>query len=368
MQDNHVNQEAVMKVIAWHLPQFHSIKENDEWWGEGFTEWTNTQKSTPLYDGHHQPREPLDNNYYNMLEKDTMIWQCKISKQYNVDAFCYYHYWFNGRLLLEKPVENLLRWTDIEQEFCLSWANEPWTRSWDGGEKEIIMPQYYGQENEWENHLQYLLPFFKDKRYLKEDGKPIFLIYRTENIPDCNKMIEFWNVRMQEEGFAGIYIVETLNGFQTASKCNNSNAQAYMEPMYTINKLLSSRTILDKVISRIRHQILGKTKTYNYEEMWESVVSRKYSSDHKESFLGAFVDWDNTPRKGSKGMYFLGSTPKKFKSFFSRQVQNAERINSKYIFINAWNEWAEGTYLEPDTKNGYEYLEAIKEATSKRIL
>ena len=159
------------KIIAFYLPQFHRIPENDKWWGEGFTEWTNTKSSKPLFKGHDQPKEPLNDNYYNLLDKDTRKWQGELAKKYGIYAFCYYHYWFNGKLLLQKPIEKMLNQNEPNLPFCMCWANEPWSRSWDGREKEVIMPQAYGEKKQWKKHFDYLLPFFKDTRYIKVGNK-----------------------------------------------------------------------------------------------------------------------------------------------------------------------------------------------------
>lgn len=349
-----------MKIIAWHLPQFHSIKENDEWWGKGFTEWTNTKKAKPLFKGHIQPKEPLNKKYYNLLEKDTMIWQNNLSKEHGIYGFCYYHYWFNGKLLLEKPLENLLNWKDIPQKFCLSWANEPWARTWDGQNKKVLMPQTYGNEKEWENHFNYLLKFFKDERYIKVNDKPLFLIYRTENIPRCNEMINYWNKLAQQNGLKGIHIIETLNSFQHDSKCKDSDGVVYMEPMLSLKENIQNRSLLIKIRDKIKNNLISPYK-YDYQKIWNYILSRNYQKiKNKDQYLGAFVSWDNTARKGKKGVVITGSTPKKFEECMKKQIENTKKINSEFIFINAWNEWAEGTYLEPDIENKDEYLKVIK--------
>lgn len=345
-----------MKIIAWHLPQFHETEENNRWWGKGFTEWTNTQKAKPLFEGHIQPKEPLNDNYYNLLEKKTMEWQLKISKENEIYGFCYYHYWFKGKQLLEKPVENLLEWKDIDQKFCFSWANEPWARTWDGRNTDILMRQEYGKKEDWKKHFDYLKKFFKDERYIKENGKPLFLIYKTWSIPECEKMISYWNELAINEGFNGMYIVETLNGTQLESKCKSSEAVVYMEPMFTFKEQKTIKRIYNKLL-----RYIVKPQRYSYDNIWKKIIKRNYSRvDKKNIFLGSFVSWDNTARKGDKGIVMEGTTPEKFEKYMKLQKENLKKMDQKYIFINAWNEWAEGTYLEPDKKNGYQYLDVIK--------
>ena len=193
-----------MKIIAFYLPQFHNIPENDEWWGDGFTEWVNVKKAKPMYEGHKQPREPLNDNYYDLLDDDVKIWQAKIAKEHGVYGFCYYHYWFNGKMLLEKPMEQMLANPKVDIPFCICWANEPWTKAWVNEEKKVLIPQFYGEKAEWKDHFDYLLPFLKDDRYIKKDGKPLFVMYRP-NVMDCvKKMMEYWNELAQEAGLPGI--------------------------------------------------------------------------------------------------------------------------------------------------------------------
>lgn len=181
-----------MKIIAFYLPQFHEIPENNEWWGEGFTEWVNVKKAKPLFEGHNQPRVPLDDKYYDLLDDEVKIWQAKIAKENGIYGFCYYHYWFNGRKVLERPMEQMLRNNEVDIPFCVCWANEPWTKAWIG-RNEIILPQFYGEKKEWKEHFDYLLPFFQDKRYIKENGKPLMVIYRAEVITNLNEMLDYWS-------------------------------------------------------------------------------------------------------------------------------------------------------------------------------
>lgn len=182
-----------MKLISFYLPQFHEIPENNDAWGNGFTEWTNVKKAQSLYLGHYQPRIPLHNNYYNLLNVHTMEWQDRLARKVGIYGFCFYHYWFNGRLVLEKPVENWLKDKKIKTNFCFAWANEPWTKTWHGagGNKEILIPQTYGGQEEWKAHYNYFRKFFMDIRYIKVQNRPMLLIYKLKNISNFNKMISF---------------------------------------------------------------------------------------------------------------------------------------------------------------------------------
>ena len=194
-----------IKMIAFYLPQFHSIPENDRAWGKGFTEWTNIKKAVPLFEGHNQPRIPLNENYYNLLDSKTQVWQSELALKYGVYGFCYYHYWFkNGKKLLEKPLENMLQNKDIKIPFCISWANENWSKRWDGGNQELIAEQDYGNEQDWEMHFEYLLNFFKDERYITLGGKPVFLIYKPGEIPCLSEMLNYFDLKAKENGLKGI--------------------------------------------------------------------------------------------------------------------------------------------------------------------
>lgn len=364
------------KLIAFYLPQYHSIPENDMWWGEGFTEWTNLRKAKPLYYRHYQPRIPFQNNYYDLLRPETRRWQADLAKKNGIYGFCYYHYWFNGKQLLEKPFNAVLQSGEPDLPFCLCWANEPWTRSWDGKEQDILMPQEYGGHEDWERHFSYLLPAFKDKRYIKVNDQPLFIIYRTGNIPCCDEMVELWNKLAIKNGFSGIHLVEMFNTFQNRSFCKYSKAVLEFEPLYTMafdksNWLKRKRKLFFKFKKTKFGSLFIPSNfpdTINYDEIWRRIIKRKHQIFEKAIYLGAFTDWDNTPRKGFRGISLKSASPQKFKKYLEKQFIRAQNIvDCEFIFINAWNEWTEGTYLEPDQKYGHAYLQAIKDVVQQRV-
>lgn len=352
------------KLIAFYLPQFHSIKENDEWWGEGFTEWINTKKATPLYKGHYQPQEPLEDNYYSLLDAKTQEWQAKLAKKYGIYGFCYYHYWFNGKMLLEKPMENMLNNKNIDLPFCISWANETWSRRWTGQEKEILIRQEYGGERDWKNHIEYLIPFFKDERYIKVNNKPVMLIYTTSKLEKCDEMVEYWNNYLKEEGFAGIYIAETLSMYQIEPSLKNSSAQVEFEPLYTTKKIKDTESFFKRGINWIRRRIPFSCPLMDAKKYWMEIENAKRNSK-KEIFLGTFPRWDNSPRRGRKGFIFKNADPQAFEQHLTKLYKKAVHNKHRFIFLNAWNEWGEGAYLEPDKKYKYKYLEACKNAIAQ---
>lgn len=225
------------KTIAIYLPQFHQVEENNRWWGQGFTDWVTVKNARPLFDGHRQPRVPADRNYYDLLQHDTMKRQAEMAAQYKVSGFCFYHYWFkDGRRILEKPAENLLKWTDINMPFCFSWANQTWARTWTnipnsnawvGADFEnkdsndsILLRQSYGGKKDWKEHFEYLLPFFKDSRYIYHDGKPLFLIYKPEYMFCLDNMMEYWKELAVENGLKGICVVTVRNNCRNWSQAD----------------------------------------------------------------------------------------------------------------------------------------------------
>ncbi|MEO7338549.1 MAG: glycoside hydrolase family 99-like domain-containing protein [Caldimonas sp.] len=355
------------KLLAFLLPQFHRIPENDEWWGEGFTEWTNVRKARPQFPGHRQPRVPLDGKYYDLLDPEVQDWQADLARQHGLHGFCYYHYWFAGRQLLEKPLQMILERRQPDFPFCVAWANEPWTRTWDGGEHNVLMPQSYGDKDDWTRHFRYLEKSFADPRYIQVDGRPMILIYRTASIPDCEAMIECWRNLASRSGFKGLHVVSMLTFYARDERKGIFDAFAEFEPVYTQTRLpphLRARERAFNVTSRVAWKLFGKSlfppRSLDYEAIWREIAARPISSGH---YPGAFVDWDNSPRKSLNISLVMRNVKlDAFKREFGRLYQKARKAGSEFVFINAWNEWAEGTYLEPDEELGTAYLEAIRAA------
>lgn len=357
-----------MKIICYYLPQFHEIEENNKWWGKGFTEWDNVKKGKKLFKEHIQPFIPLENNYYDLTDKNTVIWQTKLARQYGIYGFCYYHYWFKGKKILEKPAEHLINWKDIPQNFCFCWANHSWKKTWNGI-NETLIEQTYGNIDDWEKHFDYLLNFFKDSRYIKIDNKPIFMIFNPRDIEMLDEMIQYFEARCKEEGFSGIYIIESKNKIMNSNELisKKSSAAVIREPACSLEKRNIVEKILQRIKSKFRKNYLYFVQKYKYQDFvkYSVEISNVYSS--KNVFPGIFTGWDNTPRHGRRGYVIHGSTPELFKEYLLQQKKIMREKNIDYIFLNAWNEWAEGMFLEPDEKYKYEYLEAIKEVITKEI-
>jgi lipopolysaccharide biosynthesis protein len=360
---------AEIKPIAIYLPQYHRIPENDEWWGDGFTEWTNVKKSKPVFKGHYQPHVPLNKNYYDLNDIEVMRSQAELAKQYNLFGFCFYHYWFSGKLLLEKPIHNWLNNRDIDFPFCLSWANENWTRRWDGKEKDVLMEQHYSEEDDLA-HIQYLMPIFEDPRYIKIDNKPVFLMYRSELHPNIKKATGIWRSEAKKAGFDDLYLIRMEN-FTRENNPEDHGFDAGMEfaPDVTmqgkkIHKKNMVKYLLNKTLhfSKIKQNGVYENGVYDYVEMMENMTQREIPD--YPYFRCACPSWDNSPRRDQHARIFVNASPKKFGEWIkhlSEYTVDHFEPEKQFLFINAWNEWGEGCHLEPDEKYGYQNLRALKE-------
>ena len=360
------------KVIAHYLPQFHDVTENNLWWWEGFTEWTNVKKAQPLYDWHTQPRTPLDGKYYNILDKDTRAWQAKIAKEYGIDGFCYYHYWFKwGKLLLEKPMEQFLLDGEPNIPFCFCWGNGNWARTWEGQPEQILMLQEYGDETDWRKHFEYLLPFFQSDLYIRKEGRSVFLIHYSKHMQEViEPMLQKWNQWAQEKGIPEFYFVEVMSSSQHIPYAPSSSAVLEFHPLHALKNNLSVRfipMIIKHLYNRFHKWMTNRgffINSISYQTIWEVILKRgkKRILEYwdRDIIDGGFVSWDNSPRKGKDSLIVTGSSPEMFRAYFWRQYARAVEDGVDFVFLNAWNEWAEWAYLEPDTLHTYWYLEAIR--------
>lgn len=367
-----------MKTIAFYLPQFHTIPENDMWWGKGFTEWVNVRAAKPQFKGHIQPAVPYQDNYYDLLDESVQIQQAQLAKQYGLGGFCYYHYWFEGKLLLEKPMENMLRNPKVDIPFCICWANETWARTWDGQENHVLIKQNYNEDKPaWKAHFDYLLPFFQDPRYICHNGKPMLLIYKPQLIKNCKAMLEYWKELAQAAGLPGLYLgYQHFSAFDADCEALGFDFGVEFEPFYTVRELkaelASAGSKLKYALRRprwlyhkLQQKFLHKPAVYDYDEIWGRILRRK--PEKTNIIPGGYTAWDNTPRRGNQANVFFQSTPEKFEKYLTQQLKRADAVyHSDYLFLNAWNEWAEGAYLEPDTHNGFGYLEAFQAAVNSK--
>jgi hypothetical protein len=362
-----------MKIIAFYLPQFHTIPENDEWWGKGFTEWNNVTTAKPTFKNHYQPREPKDCNYYNLIDVSALEWQATIAKNYGIYGFCYYHYWFEGQMLLEKPAEIMLKNKSIDIPFCFSWANHTWKRNWANKQDEVLKEQTFGEKEDWERHFYYLLEFFKDERYIKVDGKPMMIIYNPLGVKEFPEMMKLWQQLARENGLPGISFLHQQNQFDHRKEYGGDLYDYGIE--FQMNKavLQFTRTSITFAFQRVLNRIADvfpflrckiTTMHYSYDSIWKIILN---TTPMDETWIpGAFVDWDNTPRRKNRGQVCTNVTPEKFKKYLTIQIKRTRDIyNKDYLFMFAWNEWGESGYLEPDAKYGYQMLEAVRDALNE---
>ena len=364
------------KVIANYLPQYHSIPENDRWWGKGYTDWTAVKNTVPFFDSHVQPKRPFDGHYYSLDNIEAIRWQATIAKKYGVHGFGIYHYWFNSEMhLLDKPVILLRDNTDIDISYMFIWDNSTWKRTWSNvdfsndwaplyeNEKNqsnngILAELIYGSEKDWKIHFDYLLDFFMDSRYIKIDNKPVFAIYNQNNRPDVLKrMCDYWNQLAIKSGFNGIYILGKTNKDNINITSNLFNYEPEWSGWLWHNQ---AERILNKLY-KTYFKVKKIPVLYNYDLIWKRII--KNASNGKANILySAFVNYDDTPRRGLNGKVIRNESPEKFEQYMSQLLNICNEQNKEFLFITAWNEWGEGAYLEPDEENGYAYLEALKRA------
>ena len=369
-----------------YFPQLHAIPENDAWWGKGFTDWNNVQSASPQYEGHYQPRVPLNNNYYDQSKIETLRWQVGLAKQYGIYGFCHYHYWFDGKQLLETPTNLIMENKDIDFPFCLSWANETWSRRWDARDHHILIQQTHIPTKErWKAHYDYLIKAWKDPRAIKVDGKPVFVIYRPQRIDKIDDMLAYWRDLAIKDGLSGVYFVfqkqyelpnkNCLNSFDAlfqfqpfeAVESPSFNEKSIRHlPLFKLVRSLPER--YQDILRGLKGKFIRKLTFHDYEDAWRQVIEVRPDSK-LTTFPGAYVDWDNTSRYKKRATIFRGATPQKFCNWLTKLVESmAERnLPENFIFLNAWNEWSEGAYIEPDERYEYQYLEAVKNALSNKI-
>ena len=351
--------ETDIKLIAFYLPQFHPIPENDLWWGKGFTEWTNVTKAFPQFAGHYQPRLPDELGFYNLTDPDIQKRQVELAKQYGLSGFCFHYYWFNGKRLLEKPLNIYIEHKEFDFPFCICWANENWTRRWDGLDHEILMAQEHSPANNI-RFIEDLFPLFLDPRYIKIGGKPLIVIYRPMLLPDVKKMVNAWREYCRGKGIVDLYIVAASTfGFNEEPQPYGMNAVVEFPPHFMPGcpDITDKYTIFNK---KFRGQI------WDFEQF---VQSKKYLEKVPYTlFKGIFPGWDNTARKPNNPSIIHGANPKLYGEWLSDLImwtRDVHKKDERFIFINAWNEWAEGAYLEPDRKYGFGYLEATRNSLIK---
>lgn len=359
-----------IKPIAFYLPQYHQIPENDEWWGEGFTEWMNVKRAKPFFKEHNQPLEPLE--YYDLSDNTVMHKQIKQAKEYNIFGFCFHYYWFNEKRLLEKPIENFLKDKSEEANFpfMLCWANENWTRRWDGLEEDILI----GQEHSIDDHEKVakdLVRYMKDERYIKVNGKPVLILYRPDIIKHLSYLLVAIKDEARKEGIKGVYILATTSFGKQLNHTDGLDGIVEFPPHFpndhNFARVLNSDSLPTLSIENIGH----KGEVFDGEKTVDLMCRYYYHAKDLNTnyYPCCFPSWDNTARKMENSHVFANMSTKVFKKWLSSAAEFTKIVNeedSQFVFINAWNEWAEGAILEPDKKNGYKNLEVVREVMNEQ--
>jgi len=348
-----------MRVIAYYLPQFHPIPENDEWWGKGFTEWTSVRNARPLFRGHQQPVTPGELGYYDLLDTNIRERQAQLAKEAGIEGFCYWHYWFNGKQLLEKPLQEVLQSGKPDFPFCLGWANESWkAKTWidhqDAPDKMLIEQTYPAGDDE--RHFAAILPILRDKRYIRVDGKPLLMVYRPLQLPDGKAWTARWQQMAREAGFPGLYLLgHALYRHEVSSVLRLGFDAVNLVPLGDTKR--HPLLMLRHLPNLIKH-VCGKAPlAYNYKSAIRVFASRIMRRENVVPTI--FPNWDHTPRSRMRGFLLNNSTPQRFREHVDAIQKITATKKNQLVMLKSWNEWGEGNYMEPDKKWGKQYIETL---------
>lgn len=352
--------EVAARAVAFYLPQFHPIPENDEWWGPGFTEWTNAAKARPLFPGHKQPDLPADLGFYDLRVPETRAAQADLANRYGIEAFCYWHYWFGaGRRILEMPITEVLRTGEPSLSFCLAWANQTWTGIWHGAKDKILLEQTYPGAEDDQAHFDAIVAALRDERYLRVDDRPVFYVFRPEELPDAGAFVDRWQRMARAAGLPGLYLVAEVSDllgrgpkYRRVAE-DGFDAGAYM-------RLPAETSPRDILRMRFRRKLLGGLETYPYSAAPTCLPAGIDPSIHQPAI---YPNWDNSPRSRRNGLVLTESSPARFRPHVRAAVDAvaSRPPGERLIWIKSWNEWAEGNHLEPDLRFGHGWLEAVGE-------
>ncbi len=349
-----------VRLVAFFLPQFHPIRENDVWWGKGFTEWSNVVRAEPLFPGHYQPHLPEELGFYDLRLRETRRQQIRMAKQHGIDAFCYHYYWFSGTRLLHQPLDDMLADPESDMPFCLCWANENWTRRWNGGDQDILIAQKYEKEDP-ANFIRDIARCLQDPRYLRVDGKPLLVVYRPQLIPDILIIAEEWRRHGRALGLGEIHLCAALT-FDNLDYAQFGFDSGVEFPPH-------NRTLLGVPYV---HESINFLRPFDGSAMFYHDLANAYlrrDVQNQKVFRGVFPSWDNTARSRERALLFLNCTTANYEYWLTatiRRMREEQSTPNRLVFINAWNEWAEGCHLEPDQKFGRAFLEATLRAKAGR--
>ena len=356
------NGDGKVRGIAFYLPQFHPIPENDEWWGRGFTEWRNVARAEPQFEGHYQPHIPADLGFYDLRLAETRVHQAELARSAGLYGFCYYHYWFGSKRLLSRPFDGVLASGEPDFPFALCWANDPWSRRWDGRNEDLLQPQTYSVDDDLE-HIRWLLPALRDRRAITVEGKPMFLVYRASHLPEPTRTCETWRREVERAGLPGIHLVAVETAWDLGWDATQVgfDAKILFQPQF--GWLISHVSRL----SEGRRHIAGKEElqVYDYDLVIDAL--RDLEGVDYPRYESVFPGWDNTPRVGDRAVVIHNPSPESYERWLADAVSRArtQPHDNQIVFVNAWNEWAEGCHLEPDLRFGYSYLEATRRVLTR---
>ncbi|HTN46283.1 MAG TPA: glycoside hydrolase family 99-like domain-containing protein [Flavipsychrobacter sp.] len=356
-----------VRAIAFYLPQFHPIPENDEWWGEGFTEWTNVKKATPLFEGHKQPVIPGELGYYDLRDTNVREKQAKLAIEHGIEGFCYWHYWFgDGRRILQHVFEDVLESGKPDFPFCLSWANESWTGIWHGAKDRILIEQRYPGKEDYINHFKFLIKAFSDRRYIRVDDKPLFIVYRPQDIPNILEFVSVFRKEAQNSGLKGLYLVGNNAPDNWRPQEYGFDAVAPTGLHLVKTNMIKAKekfgNLSEKLMSKkINSPFVKGPFVFEYKDYLKRALQKNHVNYKR--FPCIIPNWDNTPRSQHGGWVLVNSFPEQFRVLLRDSIQAVKNYSKdeRIVFIKSWNEWAEGNYLEPDMAHGRKYLEVCRE-------
>ena len=361
--------KSALRLIAFYLPQYHPIAENDKWWGEGFTDWHNVAKAKPLFRGHQQPHVPGELGYYDLRDPGARTAQAALAREHGVFGFCYYHFWFNGKRLLERPLQEVLSSGQPDFPFCLCWANENWTRVWDGGDREVIVAQTYSRDDD-RAHIKNLIPAFRDARYIRINGKALFLVYRAEELPDPVRTTDIWREEAHRSGIGDLFLarVESFVAGVDPRSIGFDAAVEFAPEWRKVGRHHRRERNPYRFFAKMGlfEDAYRKHRIVRYEVLADDMLARELPG--YPFFRCVTPGFDNSARRSEGAAILVHGTPEIYENWLNQvaretceRYQGEERI----VFINAWNEWAEGNHLEPDEKRGRAYLEATRRVVEK---
>lgn len=344
------------RTLAFYLPQFHPVPENDRWWGTGFTEWTNTARARRRYPGHYQPHLPADLGFYDLRVPESRAQQAELAGRHGIEGFLYWHYWFEGRRILERPFTEVLATGEPEFPFALAWANQTWSGIWHGAPDKILLEQTYPGPEDHRAHFAHILSALTDPRYVTVDGKPVFYVFRPEQLPNAREFVDLWQQLARAAGLPGLYLMaEAADLLGQGAKYTSGRADGFDATVYM---RLPAETSRVSVLRMRAMRKVGLPEIYPY-----SSTPMPVPDDERMGTIlpTVYPNWDNSPRSGAQGLVLHGSTPELFRAHVRAALTKVKALSApeRFVFVKSWNEWAEGNHLEPDERFGNGYLEVL---------